>query len=57
MNIREQRKKDRIDGLKRMMSKKEFDTEELAASMIVNHGITKKTALEEINAVRKFLEK
>lgn len=55
MNIREKRKKDRIELLKKLMLK-ERDKEILVSIMIVNHAITKKTALEEIEAVEIYLD-
>jgi len=62
MNIREKRKKDRINSIKRMMENAEkenieMDIEDLASTMVVNHGISRSLALEEINAIKKFLGK
>lgn len=58
-NIREKAKKDRLTKLGEIIHKlkeknQEIDIKLLTAKMIVEHGISKKTALEEIEAVMLY---
>lgn len=57
MNIREARKQGRIQVLKSIMAKakkEEINKEKLISMMIVNYGVSRKTALEEVEAVFCF---
>ena len=54
-NIREERKKRRIEAIKSLILKGINDKEELVNILIVNFAITRRTALEEIEAV-KYME-
>ncbi len=55
MNLREKIKKLRIEELQRIKKEgKITDTNELAAMMLVKFGVTRRTALEEINAVMNY---
>jgi hypothetical protein len=58
-NIREITKRDRITRLKAIFHKakdeqKEIDKNKLIALLIVEYGISKKTAVEEIDAVMNY---
>lgn len=58
-NIREQTKRNRIQKLTAIIEKirqagKEYDKQKLCSIMIVEHGISKKTAMEEIEAVLDY---
>ena len=60
-NIREQRKRDRLQRLTDSIMKakeenKIVDRDKLISMMIVQNAISRKTAIEEINAVMDFLE-
>jgi len=56
MNAREDRKRVRLDWLAKRLNKENIPTEELTSTMIVNFAISRRTALEEINAVKFFME-
>ena len=58
-NVREKAKKERLTKLGSIVQKlreknEEINTDQLVAKMIVEHGISKKTALEEIEAVMLY---
>lgn len=55
-NSREERKRARIEMLKNMLTEGPVKTEDLVNTMIFNFAITRRTALEEINAVRFFVD-
>ena len=61
-NIREIQKKDRLaklGGIVAALKEKgeEIDKDYLISMMIVQHGISKKTAVEEIEAIMLYYEK
>jgi len=57
MNSRERAKRNRIEILKQLLGKDpKAETENLVNILIVNFAVSKKTALEEVTAVRGFLE-
>ena len=55
-NQREERKMRRIEILKRMLTEGPKKTEDLVNFMIVEFAITRRTALEEIQAVKYWRE-
>lgn len=57
MNSREERKRKRIEQIQRILEADPgMDDEQLISVLIVNFFISRRVALEEINAVRKFLQ-
>jgi len=58
-NIRENRKSARIQKLKMIIEKSggQFDREKLISLMIVENAVSRKTAIEEIDAVLNYMEK
>jgi len=54
MNSREERKRKRLEAIKSMIGKGISDRNELMNIMIVNFAVTRRTALEEIDAVKFF---
>lgn len=55
MNLREKTKRLRIEELQRIKKEgKITDTNELVALMLVKFGVTRRTSLEEINAVMNY---
>lgn len=57
MNTRERNKKERIAQLIKLIgAQKEIDKNGLISILIVNYAISRKIALEEINAVIEFLK-
>lgn len=56
MNSREERKRKRLEVIKSMIGRGIVNREELMNTMIVNFAVTRRTALEEIDAIKFFEE-
>ena len=56
MNEQRKKKKQRIEILKNILTEGPRKTEDLVNILIVNFAISKRTALEEINAVKFWME-
>ena len=56
MNSREERKRKRLNALKEMLAKGITDTDSLVNILIINFAVTRRTAMEEIKAVKYFEE-
>lgn len=56
MNQKQEEKRKRLEMLKSMLTEGPKKTEDLVNIMIVNFAISRRTALEEINAVKFYME-
>lgn len=54
MNSREKIKKKRIEAIQQLIRSGQKETEDLVNILIVNFAVTRRTALEEIKAIKYF---